>query len=151
MNGTEFFKLPEEQWPVQTTTPRREEDMERRQVNAVTSVLYEDIGKVIDVKKFSSWPRLIRVTAWIKRLAETIRLRGNALTGREGPLMPEELKKAEMSWIRKAQKDLKSRMKSGEFKTLSTFVRVHDKGIIRVGGRINKAIMLQKQDENTGS
>ena len=105
MNSPEFLKLPEEQWPVQKTTPHREEDMERRQVNALSSVSYEDVGKVIDVRKFSSWPRLIRVTAWIKRLAEKMRLRGNALTGREGPLMPEELKKAEMSWIRSAQRD----------------------------------------------
>ena len=143
MNGPEFLKLPEEEWPVQTTTPYREKDMERRQVNSVSSVPYADVGKVIDVKNFSSWRRLIRVTAWIKRLAEKIRLRRNALTGRQGPLMPEELKNAEMSWIRSAQEDLKSRMKNGEFKTLSPFV--DDKGIIRVGGRIDKAIMSYEE------
>ncbi|XP_067041082.1 uncharacterized protein [Acropora muricata] len=143
MNGPKFLKLPEEEWPVQTTTPYREEDMERRQVNAVSSVLYADVGKVIDVQNFSRWRRLIRVTAWIKRLAEKIRLRRNALSGREGPLMPEELKNAEMSWIRSAQEDLKSRMKNGEFKTLSPFV--DDKGIIRVGGRIDKAIMSYEE------
>ena len=70
MNGPGFLKLPEEQWPVQTATPHREEVMERRQVNTVSSVSYADVGKVIDVKNFSSWRRLIRVTAWIKRLAE---------------------------------------------------------------------------------
>ena len=53
--------------------------------------------------------------------------------------MPEELKKAEMSWIRNAQEELKSRMKNGEFKTLSPFI--DDKGIIRVGGTIDKAIV----------
>ena len=53
--------------------------------------------------------------------------------------MPEELKNAEMSWIRSAQEDLRSRVKNGEFKTLSPFV--DDKGIIMVGGRIDKAIM----------
>ena len=63
IDGPEFLKLPEEQWPVQTTTPHREEDMERRQVNAVSSVPYADVGKVIDVQNFSSWRRLIRVTA----------------------------------------------------------------------------------------
>ena len=82
MNGLEFLKLPEEEWPVQTTT-QYQEDMECRQVNAVSSVPYADVGKVIDVKNFSSWQRLIRVTAWIKRLAEKIRLRRNALSDRE--------------------------------------------------------------------
>ena len=57
--------------------------------------------------------------------------------------MPEELKKAEMSWIQCAQKDLKSWMKNGEFQTLSLFV--DGKEIIRVGGRINKAIMYYEE------
>ena len=51
--------------------------------------------------------------------------------------MPDELKKAEMSWIRTAQNDLKSRIKNGEFKTLRLFI--DDKGIITAGGRIDKA------------
>ena len=122
MNGPEFLKLPEEQWPVQTATLQQEGDMERRHVNAVTTV------PPADVKNFSIWRKLIRVTAWIRRLTEKIRLRRNTLSGREGPLMPEELKKAEMSWIKSAQKDLKSRMKNGDFKTLSPFI--DDKGII---------------------
>ena len=42
--------------------------------------------------------------------------------------MPEQLKMAEMTWIRSAQKDLKSRMKNGEFKALSQFE--DEKGII---------------------
>lgn len=143
MNGPEFLKLPEEQWPVQTATPHREEDMERRQVNAVSSVSHADVGKIIDVKNFTRWRKLIRVTAWIWRLAEKIRLRRNALSGREGPLMPEELRKAEMSWIKSAQKDLKSRMKNGEFKSLSPFI--DEKEVIRVGGRIDKAIVSYEE------
>ena len=55
-------------------------------------------------------------------IAEKIRLRRNAASAREGPLMPDELKKAEMSWIRNARKDLKSRIKNGKFKTLSLVV-----------------------------
>ena len=135
--------MDEEQWPVQTATPHRKEDMERRQINAVSSVSHADVGKIIDVKNFTRWRKLIRVTAWIWRLAEKIRLRRNALSGREGPLMPEELRKAEMSWIKSAQKDLKSRMKNGEFKSLSLFI--DEKEVIRVGGRIDKAIVSYEE------
>ena len=142
MNGPEFLKLPEEQWPVQTAT-LHQGDMERRHVNTVSAVWPAGVGNVIDVKNFSSW-RKIRVTAWIRRLAEKIRLRRNATSGREGPLMPEELKKAEMSWFRNAQEELKSRMKNGEFKTLSPFI--DDKGIIRIGGRIDKAIVSYEKN-----
>ena len=52
--------------------------------------------------------------------------------------MPDELKKAEMSWIGNAQNDLKSGIKNGEFKTLRLFI--DDKRIIRFRGRIDKAI-----------
>ena len=57
--------------------------------------------------------------------------------------MPEELKKVEMSWIKNAQEELKSRMKKGEFKTMIPFI--DDKGIIRVGGRIDKAIVSHEE------
>ena len=57
--------------------------------------------------------------------------------------MPDELKKAEMSWVRNARKDLKSRIKNGKFKTLSQFV--DDRGVVRVGGRIGKAIVSYEE------
>ena len=50
--------------------------------------------------------------------------------GTRRPFMPEELKKAELSWIRSAQKDLKSRIKNGDFKTLSLFI--NDEGSSRL-------------------
>ncbi|XP_022798305.1 uncharacterized protein LOC111336463 [Stylophora pistillata] len=143
VNDPEFLKLPEERWPFQTATLHREEDMERRHVNSVRAASPADVGNVINVENFSSWRELIRVTTWIRRLAEKIHFRKNATSGREGPLMPEELRKAEMSWIRNAQKDLKSRMRNGEFKTLSPYV--DDKGIIRVGGRVDKALVSYEE------
>lgn len=111
--------------------------MERRHVNAVTAVSLVDIGNVIDSKVFTSWRKLTRVTAWLARLAEKARSRRNRLGEREGPLTPEELTKAEVLWIKSAQRSIQRRLKNGEFKTLSPFV--DGKGIIRVGGRIYKA------------
>ena len=84
MNGPEFRKLPGEQWPVQTAT-LHQGDVERRHVNTVSAVSPAGVGNVINVKNFSSWRKLIRVTVWIRRLAEKIRLRRNATSGREGP------------------------------------------------------------------
>ncbi|XP_068682177.1 uncharacterized protein [Montipora foliosa] len=144
MNGPRFLTLPEEQWPVQTVMPSpAEHNMERRHVNAVSAALQVDIGNVIDPNVFTSWRKLIRVTAWLGRLAEKIRSRRNQLEGREGPLMPEELAKAEILWIRSAQRSLQKRLENGEFKTLSPFV--DGKGIIRVGGRIDKAIVSYEE------
>ncbi|XP_067029239.1 uncharacterized protein [Acropora muricata] len=117
--------------------------MERRHVNAVSAASQVDIGNVIDPKVFTSWRKLIRVTAWLGRLAEKIRSRRNQFGGREGPLMPEELAKAEILWVRSAQRSLQKRLENGEFKTLSPFV--DGKGIIRVGGRIDKAIVSYEE------
>ena len=50
-----------------------EHDMERRHVNAVSAASQADIGNVIDPKVLTSWPKLIRVTAWLERSAEKIR------------------------------------------------------------------------------
>lgn len=60
--------------------------------------------------------------------------------------MPEELRKTEMSQIKSAQKDLKSRMKNGDFKSLNPFIE-----IIRVGGRIDKASVLRRKTPSAAS
>ena len=120
-----------------------EHTMERRHVNAVTAASQVDIGNVIDPKVFTSWRKLIRVTAWLWRLVEKIRSRRNKHGGGEAPLTPEELAKAEMLWIRSPQRSLQRRLENGEFKALSPFV--DGKGIIRVGGRIDKAVVSYEE------
>jgi len=97
------------------------------------------VEEVIDVNEFSKWRTLVRVTARILRLAEKIKLRKYEQGGRQGPLTPEELKKAEVFWIKKAQEALHGRYKKGEFTSLSPFI--DDKGIIRVGGRVDAALV----------
>ena len=110
--------------------------MERRHVKAVSAVSNAGVGDAIDPTTFSSWTRLIRVTASIARLPEKIRPRRSVQSGRKGPLTPEELSKVEILKIQRAQRHLKSRIQNGDFKALSPFI--DDTGIIRVRGRIDK-------------
>ena len=98
--------------------------------------------EAIDPKTFSNCRKLIRVTAQI--LAAKIPLKKQAREGREGPLTPEELQKAETFWIKQAQKTLHSRFEKGEFKSLSLFI-VDNKGVIRVGGREDKVIVSYEE------
>ena len=93
-NGPEFLQLPEEFWPQETLKLVPEVDMERRQVKIVCDVT--KVEQAIDPKKFSSWRKLIRVTARIQLLAKKIHLRKYAQEGRNDPLSPEELEVAEM-------------------------------------------------------
>ena len=130
-NGPEFLYLPESQWPITTAPPTPNVDMERRQMQILTAVTAPKAGNAIDPQKFSSWRKLIRVTARIRRLAVKIRLRKYDQQGQEGPLTPEELQQA--------QTTLYSRLDKGEFKSLSPFK--DENGVIRVGGRVDEAIV----------
>ena len=116
-----------------------EEDMERRQIHVLTAVTAQKTKLVVDPSTFSSWRKLIRVTARITRLAEEIQLGKFGQHQREGPLTPEGLAKAERFWIKEAQTPLHSRMTKGEFKNLSPFT--DEQGVVRVGGRVDQAIM----------
>ena len=103
-NGPEFLQKPEELWPQEVAKPVSEEHLELRQNKTVCEV--KKIDEAIDPKRFSSWKNLVRVTARIQRLANKIRLRRHTQTGKEGPLVPEELEKAERFWIKESQKSL---------------------------------------------
>ena len=135
--GPEFLRQAETEWPEESTPHEASENeqSERRKVCAVT----KEEEKGIDINEFSSWRRFVRVTARILRLSEKIRLRKHGQEGREGPLTPEELIGAEQIWIKKAQESLHGRHGKGEFASLSPFV--DDKGIIRVGGRVDAALV----------
>jgi hypothetical protein len=57
----------------------------------------------------------------------------------QGPLSPVELQEAETFWVLEAQRSLHNRLEKGEFQSLSPFK--DDKGIIRVGGGVSKAVV----------
>lgn len=140
-SGPKFLQLPEEDWPrsVNVEVDVKEDDKERLKTRAVLAVSAEKQEDVIKPENFSSWRRLIRVTARIKRLASKMRLRKVGVTPQVGPLMTDELKAAELFWIKKAQASLHARHSKGEFNTLSPIK--DEQGILRVGGRVDKAIL----------
>ena len=139
MNGPEFLRLPEEFWQVKSTSMPLKEDEECRHVKNVGSVNFVGAESLIDYERFSSWRKLIRVIAWIKRLAKNIRLQQHRSNCERKYITPEELHEAEIFLIKDAQKLLHDRVKKGEFKSLSPVT--DEKGIIRVRGRVDKAIV----------
>ena len=128
-NGPEFLQLPEGFWPQEAMKAFSEEEMEPRQVKAICEVKKGE--QAIKPEKFSSWSKLIRVTARIQRLAKKMSLRKDAREGKNGPLTPEELESAEIFWIEAAQNDLHRRKEKREFKSLSPFL--DGKGVLSVG------------------
>eukprot|EP00112_Aurelia_sp_Birch-Aquarium-sp1_P026220 Seg9160.2 transcript_id=Seg9160.2/GoldUCD/mRNA.D3Y31 product="hypothetical protein" protein_id=Seg9160.2/GoldUCD/D3Y31 len=73
MHGPDFLQLEEELWPTKYVPPPAKEDNECCQAAKVHMVINARDENVIDYERFSSWTKLMRVTAWIKRLAENIR------------------------------------------------------------------------------
>ena len=141
-SGPNFLRRPEEEWPQTTpTTKENTVNLERWKTPVVGTVNAKE--EVINYTKFSSWRKLIRVTAWIQRVGRKVRERqridANDETNKCKTLTPDDLNKAELYWIKYAQRDLHAKIKNGELKQFSPFV--DNKGIIRVGGRLSKAIV----------
>ena len=101
----------------------------------------------INCQKFSSWRKLVRVTAYMLRLIWNLRAQHhnkthpeeNDMKPKEGPLLPDELQEADHHWIQESQKSLSDRLKNGESKKFSPCK--NSDGIVRVGGRVDKALV----------
>ena len=139
-NGPEFLQLPESESPQETAPlPPKRDEMEYQQQKIVGTLTTTNTDEPTIPQRFSSWRRLIRVTALIKRLAQKIRARSNGEQIQGGPLTPSQLQEAETLWLKAAQTSLHSQMHKKEFDALSPFL--DDKGVIRVGGRVDNAVV----------
>ena len=140
-SGPEFLCLPEEQWPQSEPEPNQEEvEKECRKTLNLGAVVFSPT--IVDSNRFSSWKKLVRVIAWVLRIKKKFLAKlkkTNESQMRQGPLSAQELEEGRKHVIRHAQKNLQSRLLNNEFKMLSPFV--DDEGIIRVGGRVDKAMV----------
>ena len=148
-NGPQFLYDPEEDWPEQPSAEEIDsstkdgEQVQREYRKYCPVNVVSTAQNAIDCEKFSEWRRLIRVTAYVQRFINNIKLKYQRVKGKQAetansPLTCQELNEAETFWIIKAQQNVKDRHAKGEFKQLSPFVDA--RGIIRVGGRMDKAI-----------
>ena len=92
------------------------------------------IANVIDVNNNSTLQRLVQVTAWVKRFVNNLRAsvtQGSRSTGR---LEANELKDAEIEWLKSAQTELK---KQHNFKQLEKELGIKtDRNVLRCEGRL---------------
>ena len=144
LTGPEFLQQPIEEWPKEDSKPDatevERECIKKKTVGMVTTEAVE-LKNVIEWKDYSSWKRLLRVSAWVlkfknKLMAKIRRVREENSVAEES-LTPNELEESRKVWIKEAQKRLKDRLKRNEFRTLSPFE--DEEGIIRVGGRVENA------------
>ena len=149
--GPDFLLSPESSWPQNdfaTSDNVEVEDLEP--VLALLRVPVSDIGIgfIVDVERFSSLTKLLRVSSWIIRFRDKV-------TGRHlvfsDCLSSDELNAALLVWIRfvQASSFQDSDFKSAQFRHLNMFL--DDIGILRCRGRLEHSslpIAAKKADSS---
>ena len=94
------------------------------------------------------------MTAYVLRFVKNLKVKHEAKGKEESAVgrrcdsfSPDELDAAEIYWALEAQRDIQRKFKEGDYSALSPFV---DKdGVIRVGGRVDKAIISYESKHPT--
>ncbi|KRZ66613.1 hypothetical protein T10_7670 [Trichinella papuae] len=144
-SGPGWLLLAEASWPdikVKRDQDRAEAEKEgRRSALVMVAVLRWDVRSIIDPTRYSSYVKLLRVTAFCLRFINNARLPAELRRTTRGPTAV-EIEEAEAVWIRQIQVDAygKTDLGSVRMKELKEFCPyVDDKGVLRVGGRLRRA------------
>ena len=94
--------------------------------------IVSDIAGVIDENDYSTLQILVRVTAWVKRFIDNSRARAKQNEKRTRRLEADELKCAEIEWLKSVQSELKQQT---NFKQLVSELGIkEDRAILRCEG-----------------
>ena len=89
---------------------------------------------MIDLNDYSTLQRLVRVEAWVKRFIDNSRARAKQNDKQNGRLEADELKCAEIEWLKSVQSDLRQQT---HFNQLVSELGVkEDRAILRCEGRL---------------
>ena len=115
--GPEFLRLSEEWLQEASTADQNEVEKERRKAQVV---MFTRSTEVIDCKRFSSWRKLVRASAYVLRFIWNLqaRCRTKKLTEKsehrvqlsDGPLAPQKREEAEKYRVKESQKTLHDRL-----------------------------------------
>ncbi|XP_055928642.1 uncharacterized protein LOC129959774 [Argiope bruennichi] len=147
-NGPSWLAQISGTWPVQNILTNEEKllmDIEARQVKNQTST----IQTLIDISRFSSYTKLLRITAWIYRFLNNCKSRQHFTS----ELTTDELNKARNYWISVVQKQSfsveinalehnRSLPKSSKISRFHPFLKDN---ILRLGGRLQFARISVEQ------
>jgi len=142
LSGSKFLLQPEDQWPVQEIGNIPDNDKEIRVVTHVTLIL---LGSVLDLflRRYSSWPRLQTLMAWLLRFVEYIKNK-NALPKPRG-IGIVEMRNSTQKIVQLVQRQhfpeeagsLSNGLQVKGHSKLANLSPLLIEGTIRVGGRIH--------------
>jgi hypothetical protein len=142
--GPEFLRLPEHEWPADSSTVENGEVEQEIRKSQKVGTVKETTASPIDCTRFSSWRRLVRVTACVFRFYWNLKARVKKRKAekpdnqRNSSLSVQELEESETYWIKQNQKSLQNSLAKGQLQKLDPIT--DSKDVIRVGGRVDKTI-----------
>ncbi|XP_068704135.1 uncharacterized protein [Montipora capricornis] len=131
--GPDILRLPESEWPI-TQTPTTAQKLPKTikvSINTVNKIEKDTLAKRINIDKYSTFEKLLRVTARV--LAMYHKVPRTTFKNVTKVLTPEDIANAEQFWILQAQKIMHEDLKKGKYKRLCP--RKRNNGIYTVGGR----------------
>ena len=105
-HGPEWLRGPKEDWPERLEIEETPESTKEQKKAVVSTVKVSDpvsIENVIDVGRYSSKEKLLRVTAFVQRFAQNCKARIRREGRVAGGLTVEEILSAETSWVQTVQ------------------------------------------------
>ena len=135
--GPQWLMEGMDSWPnyVFQNEPSEVKEERKREVVLMTTV--EEpilLSQVIDIERFSTLGKLIRVTAYIQRFINNLKKRLAKNEINVGRLSVDEIEKAEMEWVKCAQKGLQD---NSDFKKFNDQLGiVNENGILVCKGRL---------------
>ncbi|XP_046555837.1 uncharacterized protein LOC124265090 [Haliotis rubra] len=146
LHGPSFLHGPESQWPeniVKNTVSS--ELLERKKPKIIG--MCSSVANVIVSERFSSWKKLLRVTAYcfrfLLRLKQRVIRKTAQIRVTEDSLQCEEIEHAERYWVKTVQLSLLDW--ETQYLDLAPFM---ENGIIRVGGRLRHTTALQYDEKH---
>ena len=102
-------KEHEDKWPKTMVLTELEDVKEEQKKSSILSVAVEiqpRLSEIIDLKRFNTFNKLLRVTSWVKRFVDNLRLKKEGWDVVLEPLSVIEIQKSEIRWIKDSQIDL---------------------------------------------
>ena len=146
-NAPDWLRLPSTHWPTQSSLPR--ESLAEEERNICLHIVAKNPDPVISLEQYSSFLRLKRITAWIRRFIDNCR-RSKQERQTSLYLSTSELMTSEAYWISLTQQhafatEIEALKKDESLPKSSRLFSLHplldSSGLLRVGGRCQNTQM----------
>lgn len=132
--GPTFLKQPESEWPITRNYTEQQLPEMIKAVTVTTVITKDDITTRINIDNYSSYKKLLRVTARVLSMYRRDP-KPTFLNVTKEPTA-EDLRKAEVLWIKESQRNMDKEIKEGKYKRLCP--RLREDEIYVVGDRATR-------------